>query len=91
MGKDLTESRYVIVTEDEEVYSPFSSREEAQKRAEILRAEILRDPVTGNLPRITITNESKYVNIAESRVDEVASEIVNRIVKTAKREFGIDI
>jgi hypothetical protein len=91
MEKDLTESKYVIVTEDENVYGPFSSREEAQRRA-----EILRDPVNGNLPRITITNEHKYVNLAESRVlrgseDEIASEIVNRIRKTAKDNFGIDI
>jgi len=89
MGKDLIESKYVVVTEDEHVYGPFSSREEAQRSA-----EILRDPVTGNLPRITITNEPKYVNLAESRVsyeDEVASYIVNSICKTAKEEFGLDI
>jgi len=90
MEKDLTESKYVVVTEDEKVYGPFSSREEAQRRA-----EILCDPVTGNLPPITITNEPKYVNFAESRVlmyeDEVASKIVNRIRKTIKDNFGIDI
>ena len=59
MGKDLTKSKYVIVTEDEEVYGPFSSREDAQRHA-----EALRHPVKGNLPRIT--NEPKYVNFAES-------------------------
>jgi len=61
MAKDLTESMYVIVTEEEYVYGPFSSREDAQRHSETLRHQ-----VSGNLPRITITNEQKYVNFAES-------------------------
>jgi len=56
MEKDLTESRYVIVTEDEDIIGPFSSREDAQRHA-----EALCHPATAR-----ITNESKYVNFAES-------------------------
>jgi hypothetical protein len=56
MDKD---SRYVIVTEDEDITGPFPSEEDAQRYA-----ETLRDPVTGNLPRIT--DEFEYVKFAES-------------------------
>ena len=73
-------NEYVVVTKDQDIYGPFSTKEEADKEAETLR------DATGEVPYVT--NEEVYVKKAKENMN---SEVLSGRFSRSEREMAISL